>query len=127
MAASATEKTKNNIHQREPLLTKFVMSPIRGLNQAFGHLSGMGFKTVIAPLFAFSAVAVGTETLYRAMPDMNWSIPRDERAFIPKIGFEDGAELSRLVPLKAPAYAALRYVSPGFIDRYIPTGAGRTV
>jgi hypothetical protein len=114
-------------YDREPLASRFVMSPIRGLNKGFGHLSGFGFKTIIAPVFAFGAMAVGVETAYKALPDMSWSLPRDERAFIPKIGFEDGAEIGRLVPLKTVVFAPIRAIAPEPLQRFVPTSNLRTV
>lgn len=115
-------------YQREPLAVRFGMAIPRALNNGFGYLSAVpGYKGVIAPLLAFGALAVGVETLYTAMPQTDWSLPREERKFIPKIGVEDNPQISRIVPFKGVAYTTARALLPAKFEQRIPTAATRTV
>jgi hypothetical protein len=109
-------------YQREPLAVRFFMTIPRGLNNAFGYLSAVpGYRGVIAPMLAFGALAVGIETIYTAMPATDWSLPREERKFIPKIGVEDNPEISRLIPFKGVARSVSLAVLPEPLERFAPT------
>ena len=115
-------------YTREPLAVKATMAIPRALNRGFGYLSAVpGYKGIIAPLLAFGALAVGIETIYTVMPETSWSIPREERKFLPKIAVEDGSELSRLIPLKGVAYSAAKAALPDRVERFIPNNPYRTV
>ena len=115
-------------YQREPLAVRFGMAIPRALNNGFGYLSAVpGYKGVVAPLLAFTALAVGIETTYKVMPQTSWSLPREERAFIPKIAVEDSPEIGRLIPFKQPTTDALRAIAPVQLDRFVPNPVQKTV
>ena len=112
---------------RESVFVRAGLAPVRGLNKAFGNLSGMGFKSIVCPLLAFGSFCVMTEAAYKVLPESEWSIPREERAFFPKAGIDDGAEFTRLVPLKRPVTMIAQWLAPDWLDPYVPSSINRTV
>lgn len=120
--------TPKSTYVRESLLVRMTMGPIRALNNGFGYLAAVpGYTGIIRPILCFGALAVGIETTYKVMPQTDWSLPREERAFIPKIGVEDSPELSRLIPFKVPVSAVVQWATPDALDRFVPRSDQRTV
>lgn len=121
--------TNNNpAFAREPLAVKAFMTPLRKINDGFGYLSAIpGYKGIVAPSLALYSLAIGVETAYKIMPDTSWSQPREERAFIPKMGVEDGAEFGRVVPFKNMLSAGAVWIAPDILDPVIPKPSNGTI
>lgn len=116
---------------RENVLTTTILFVPRKSAQLFDFLSSApGFKTVIAPVAASYALALGVEAVYLSLPvaGEKLGIKTDDRElvmsemrFVPKLGIDDGAELHRLLPLRQIQSQALdRAGVPDWAQGWIP-------
>lgn len=96
---------------QEPILVSTFMYPVRSTNRVFNYLSGIwGFKAIIAPLAASYALALGVEAVYLSIPSafdaagysttLATEDAKRSMRFVPKIGIDDGAKLTRVLPLR---------------------------
>lgn len=111
-------------------LTTMLYIP-RTLSRGYDFLaSAPGFKTVVAPVLATYAIALGVETIYLSLPVFSGEIGLTEelkegelrdRRFVPKLGINDGAELHRLLPIRQTQNLAAQVVGvPGIVQRALP-------